>query len=286
MTANKKYKDTLFRHLFNTEEKLLELFNAIFRTNYQDIRAITINTLGDILFKNMKNDISFIIHDTLVFIEHQSTVNENMPLRMLMFLSRIYEKIATADPKAIFRQRLLELPNPQFIVLYNGKEDFPPEKTLRLSTALKNSDEKKNFIDLEVRVININKGVNPELERKSKTLAGYIALIEKVREYEKKHSLEEAIRLAVKYCIDNDILKEYLKQNSSEVVSMLTTEFDMDIALEVAREEGIEKGIEKGIKEGRKEGMEKGMEKTKNYVLELLAQGLSQEEIKKKIEEI
>ena len=122
---------------------------------------------------------------------------------------------------------------------------------------------------MEVRVININKGVNPELESKSKTLADYISLIDKIREYEKNHTLEDAIKLAVKYCIDNDILKEFLLENATEVVGMLATEFDMDIALKVAREEALEEGIEK----------------FQNYVLDLMEQGLSQEEIKKKIKE-
>jgi flagellar biosynthesis/type III secretory pathway protein FliH len=58
---------------------------------------------------------------------------------------------------------------------------------------------------------------------------------------------------------------------------MLTAEFNMDKALEVARWEALEEGIEKGI--------EKGMQKVQNYVLELMAQGLSYEEIKKKLEE-
>ena len=69
MKPNKKYKDTLLRHLFNTEEKLLELFNAIFGTNFNDISA-SINTLENVLFNGMKNDISFIIYDTLVLLEH------------------------------------------------------------------------------------------------------------------------------------------------------------------------------------------------------------------------
>jgi len=50
---------------------------------------------------------------------------------------------------------------------------------------------------------------------------------------------------------------------------MLTTEFNMDTALKVAR------------KEGRDEGRDEGQD----YVLELMAQGLSYEEIRKKIEE-
>jgi len=47
----------------------------------------------------------------------------------------------------------------------------------------------------------------------------------------------------------------------------------MDIALEVAHRDGIQTGIEKGREEGR------------DYVLDLMAKGLSYEEIRKKIEE-
>ena len=277
MKVNKKYKDRLFRHLFNNEIILLELYNAIMGTNYQDWSAIIINTLEDVLFMDMKNDISFIIYNTLMLIEHQSTINENMPRRMIKYLGRLYEKMDSDKPNAIYGRKLVELENPVFIVLYNGVEDYPAEKILNISTALKKGDANKNFVDLEVRVININKGRNPELESKCKTLADYASLIEKVREYQKNHPLEEAIRLAVKYCIDNDILKEYLKQHASEVINMLTAEFNMDDALEVARWEGLE--------DGREEGIEKGKKEVQNYILDLINQGLTGEEIKKKIEE-
>ena len=127
-------------------------------------------------------------------------------------------------------------------------------------------------------------------ERKCKTLADYAAFIAKVREYKEKYprkELEEAIKSAIRYCIKNDIFADYLIQNSSEVVRMLINEYNFKDAIEVIREESIEKGIKKGIKKGRAEGiekgLEKGLEKGQNYVLGLMAQGLSYEEIKKKI---
>ncbi|MCL1910921.1 MAG: Rpn family recombination-promoting nuclease/putative transposase [Leptospirales bacterium] len=270
MTVNKKYKDSLFRSIFNNEERLLELYNAIEGTDYRDAQAIDINTLEDIIYIGMKNDISFIIDDTLVLIEHQSTINENMPLRMGIYLFLIWRKITNADPMAKYGRYSREIPNPKLIVLYNGKEEHPAEKTLWLYPLYKKKNVEKKIVDLEVKVLNINKGYNPELERRSKTLADYATFITKVREYEKEYRLEEAIRLAIKYCIDNDILKEYLKQNSSEVNSMLTTEFDLDEYTEVIRMETKERALAEG----------------QNYVLELMAQGLSYEEIKKKIEEL
>jgi predicted transposase/invertase (TIGR01784 family) len=277
MGVKREYKDSLFRSIFNDKERLLELYNAIEGTNYQNPDAIIINTLEDIIYVGMKNDISFIIDDTLVLIEHQSTINENMPLRMLMYLGRLYEKITTADPMLKYGRYLKDVSGPKLIVLYNGKEDYPAEKTLWFSSLCKKKD-----IDAEigVRVININKGCNPELERSSKSLAACAAFIADVREYNEKLPLEDAIDLAVKEYKNNDVLGEYFRKNAPEVASMLTTDFDIDEYKEVLRLEEFEKGIEKGMEKGIEEGMEKG----ETYVLKLMAQGLSYEQIKKKIE--
>ena len=284
MNANKQYKDSLFRSLFSNKSSLLELYNALEGTDCQDESVIEINTLQNVLFSSVKNDISFTIDDKIVtVIEHQSTINENMPLRLLSYITRIYEKMTD---KRIYREFLLKIPKPEFIVLYNGKDSFPKEKFLKLSNAFKKIDDDSIPLDLTVRVLNINKGCNPELEQKSKTLDGYAIFTAKVREYESKYPLEEAIKLALKYCMENDILKEYLEQHLSEVIDMSMFEYSLKDAIEVAREEGIERGRAEGIETGMEKGVEKGMQKVQNYVLELIAQGLSHEEIKKKIEEM
>lgn len=85
---------------------------------------------------------------------------------------------------------------------------------------------------------NINKGRNPEIARRSPTLYGYEIFIETVREYEKDMPLKEAIKKAVRNCIDNNILKEFLIKHEPEVVDMLFEEWDMDTALKVREEEG------------------------------------------------
>ena len=143
-------------------------------------------------------------------------------------------------------------------------------------------------------MLNINKGHNLGLERKSKTLSDYATFVAKVREYEKKHPLEKAVKLTVKYCIKNNILEDYFKQNSPEVVSMNFTKYNEKDAIKELRKEAREKGMEegiimgmkKGIIEGRTKGIERGKKEGQNYVLKLMAQGLSHEEIKKKIEKM
>ena len=274
MKANRKHKDTFFRSLFSDKENLLELFNALAGTDYKDPQTIEINTLEDILFMGMKNDISFTIDNFLVLIEHQSTINEFMSLRVAMYFFRLLEKLTIGDSEKQYgkKRSRRKLPHPMLIVLYNGKEDYPAKKILKVASLFVKIKGFKKFVDIDVIVININKGCNPELESKSKILTGYIAFVAKVREYELKHSQEEAMRLAIKYCIKNNILRKYLIQHSSEVMNMLTAEFNLEEYKKVHYLEGVEDGIEEGEKKGQ------------NYVLELMEQGLSYEEIKKKLE--
>ncbi|MDR0424225.1 MAG: hypothetical protein LBH39_02005 [Clostridiales Family XIII bacterium] len=68
--------------------------------------------------------------------------------------------------------------------------------------------------------------------------------------------LEEAIREAVRHCMENGIMTDFLEQHGSEVNNMIFTEFNMDDAKAIWREEGFEEGFEEGWAEGWAEGLE------------------------------
>jgi hypothetical protein len=239
---------------------------------------ITINTLEGVLFMERVNDISFAIANKLVVIlEHQSTVNPNMPLRCLLYLARLYEKII--NNKDMYKSKLVTIPRPECFVLYNGTADYPDDTILKLSDAFADLDKLDLTVavdlDLAVRVLNINKGHNGELVKRCKKLNGYSDFVAKAREYETElGNREEGVKAAVKYCTSHGILQEFLEQHSSEVFNMLFTEWNWDDALAVRFEEGMEEGLEKGLEQGREQGLEKGRE-------EGLEQGLekSREEI-------
>ena len=78
--------------------------------------------------------------------------------------------------------------------------------------------------------------------------------------YSEEKTLEEAVKDAVQYCIEKNILKEFLTKHATEVINMLFAEWNLNDAIAVAREEGfddgVEEGIEKGIVKGRVEGIE------------------------------
>jgi hypothetical protein len=166
-------------------------------------------------------------------------------------------------------------------VLYNGTAPYPDEQILKLSDAFEKAgslglpETVGAALELKVKVVNINQGKNEGIVRKCKILAQYSAFVAKVREYEKESGdRTEAMKRAVLYCLENDILKEFLGKNGTEVMNMLFTEWNMDDALAVRFEEGIEVGREEGIEIGEEKGMEKGREKIARNAL---AKGLSPE---------
>ena len=94
MQTNKKFKSGVFSLLFSEPDLLRELYCALGGISLPPDAPGTINTLEDVLFMGFINDISFEIDGKLVvLIEHQSTVNPNMALRLLMYIGRVYEKI-------------------------------------------------------------------------------------------------------------------------------------------------------------------------------------------------
>jgi hypothetical protein len=263
-TANQKYKASVFSALFSEETKLIELYNAIAGSSYKTGEVqITINTLDDALFLGRIIDISFTIDNKLVILlEHQSSLNKNMPLRLLIYIARIYEKLV--DNKDIYKQMLLKIPTPEFIVLYNGVDDFPDEQILHLADAFnyQPEDGRAPQLDLAVRVLNINPDHNQGILQKSANLKGYADFIAKVREYKTAgDELAAAITKAIKYCTSNDILVTFLLNHGSEVLNMLTMEFNLDDALQVAREEGKIEGEARGEARGK-------IEDAKNMLLD------------------
>ena len=103
------YKDSLFRMIFREKKELLSLYNALNNSEYQNADELTINTVESILYMGMKNDVSFLIEESLNLYEAQSTWNPNMPLRGLFYFSHIYEGYIAEHELNIYSKTLLKL---------------------------------------------------------------------------------------------------------------------------------------------------------------------------------
>jgi len=255
------YKDSLFRSIFGNEKAALGLYNALHGTHYgKRDTEVVINTLNETLWTRRKNDLSFLINQSLVVVvEHQSTINDNLPFRFLQYVCRLFEN-SIADKKSIYRQNLIGFPRPRFIAFYNGTADFPDYKKLYLSTAFKRvSGFEEVNLELEVDVYNINDGRNQAILEASEELKGYAYFVSRVRWHEaadkQKGTIRdgitlEAIRKAVQDCKNAGLLKEFWENLSREEMNMLNEEWNWDDALAVRYEEGMEEGLERGMEEG------------------------------------
>jgi len=239
--TNRKYKDSVFTLLFSEKNNLLELYNAIRNTNYGSDTDIRITTLEDVLFMERINDISFVIEGKLVvLIEHQSTVNPNMPLKMLIYMGRNYEKIIDKD--GLYSTKKMSIPKPEFIVLYNGVDECPDRQVLKLSDMfIEPMEEGIESLELVVNVYNINKGRNEEMATRSENLRGYEFFIYLIREYLKAGmDRDSAISRAVADCIRQNVLKDFLEKHGSEVHNMVFGEWNWDDAKRVWQKEARE----------------------------------------------
>ena len=128
--TTKNYKDTVFSSLFyecnNAYDNAKSLYKALTGKNVEEIEKCR---LEEVLFREFKNDVAYIMDGKWVcFIEHQSTINPNMPLRLFIYAARTYERFITSD--LIYSYNLVNVPKPEFYVLYNGTNKLENSKLM------------------------------------------------------------------------------------------------------------------------------------------------------------
>ncbi|MDR1317940.1 MAG: Rpn family recombination-promoting nuclease/putative transposase [Spirochaetales bacterium] len=276
MRVNRKYKDSVFSFLFRNQDSLRELYGAIKGIELPPDTPLTINTLEGVLYRTFVNDISFDLAKKLVIlIEHQSSINPNMALRLLMYISRVYEKIIPG--RSLYSRKRLIIPRPEFIVLYNGVEPYPDEAVLKLSDAFEEAEslgisaEMLPDLELRVKVYNINQGRSQAVLRRSAQLSEYSEFVARVRDFEGRaaggrkpplklsgRERKKAMKDAIQWCLAHNILKSFLETHGSEVVNMLMSEWKLEDALAVEREEAREEGLEKGRLEVARNALTEG----------------------------
>ena len=256
VTINRTYKDRLFKIIFEDKKELLSLYNALTGKNYQNPDELEINTIDDVIYMHLKNDMSFILDDWQNLFEQQSTFNPNQPLRGFFYFADLYK--VKYFGKKIYSTRLLKIPTPQYIVFYNGTANMPDRKELRLSDAFQQPTAQPD-IEVVAHMLNINYGHNKELMERCRKLKEYAQFIDIIRHYlreNKQWSNEQAISKAIDDCIKNNILCDILQKERLRVMASILSEFDevgykemiRQEAYEDAYEDAYEEGVEYGVK--------------------------------------
>ena len=251
-TVSREYKDRLFNFIFGREENkawTLNLYNAVNGTSYSDTELISINTIREVLYLGMHNDVSFLIAGEINLYEQQSSYNPNMPLRLLQYLGNLFEKYITERDLNKYGSTLISLPVPKLVVFYNGEKDQPDETVLRLSDAFPKGTEAD--VEVVVRMINVNQGRSPQLMESCQPLKEYAWLMQMIREnikvnqdngVDKELTVMKAVDQAIEEMPKDYLLKPFLDAHRAEVRGMLLTEYNEAEAMKLFEMDGVRKG--------------------------------------------
>ena len=243
LPVNRIYKDRLYKMIFNDKSELLKLYNAMNGTHYDDPAMLTITTLDNAIYMTMENDLSFIIDMRLALYEQQSTVNPNLPLRFLMYITDIYS--AYTKDMNIYGSKKVQIPLPSFVIFYNGVKS-QPDRTEFLLSELFHPTTDQPALELKAVMLNINKGHNQELMNACHTLRDYSEYVARIRTYSAEMPLTDAVEKAITECIHENILRDFLLKNRAEAKAMSIYEYDEEKTLRMFREEGYEDGERNG----------------------------------------
>ena len=265
MPVNRTYKSTLFIMLFQDKHNLLELYNAVSGKHYTDPGILEINTLENAIYMTVKNDISFLIDGRLSLYEHQSTYNPNLPLRFLIYISKLYLRM-TRNAN-LYGTKLIRIPPPEFLIFYNGKEELPEQTMLNLSDMYETKDPHAG-LELSAVMLNISGKHNQKLKEACTTLKEYAIYTDKVRKYAEETELPDAVEQAIQECIAEGVLQDFLEKHRAEAKEMSIFEYDQEKHMRQEREEAWADGHSAGLAEARL-----------SMIIQMLKNGTSAEDI-------
>ena len=213
--------------------------------------------------------------------EHQSTWNENMPLRGFFYFSELYQQYLNGkNIKLTNEKKRVMVPFPKYVVFYNGTSDMPDRVEMKLSDCFLRPDreEEEPCLECKATVLNINAGRNWDMMRTCRRLSEYAHFIGEIRwKMDEGWSLDEATEISIRRCIEKGILSDILTKYGMEVYRMILTEYNEKEEREYLRRESWKEGREEGREEGR-------MEMLQEVVLDRLEElGTVPETVKKRI---
>ncbi len=286
--SEREYKSTVFTMLLEEPENALQIYNGLNGTDYTDLSLIETAVLDSAILLSVRNDAAFIVGNDINLYEHQSTYNPNMAIRQLIYYSHILE--GTVEKRDLYARKRITIPNPHFVVFYNGVDKRPAYEVQKLSDSFAKSEVTPE-LELICGVYNINPGYNDDLLSKCPALFGYTEYVERVRKGKQAGKNDkDAVNNAIDSCINDGILSDFFRRRRNEVTNStmidMTWEVREKLIREEEREEGREEGLEEGRAEGREEGRAEGLTvKLLELIIKKVIKGKALEDISEELEE-
>ena len=265
MSYNREYKSSVFAMLYEDRENVMDLYNGMYDEKCTDPGDIQINTLTDEdgiergIFAKFKNDLSFIFDSYLNMFEHQSTINHNMPLRLLIYVAKMFSRLV--DTRDLYRKNAVKIPSPRFVVFYNGTDEAPAQMELRLSDQYKRDEADPN-LELKVTLYNINTDKGSEVLKKSRTLREYMVFVDRTRKaldgLQDQGEKRKALCDVIDQCIADKILVKLFTERREEIIMASILDYDQAAHESALRADGYDNGYETGYGNGYGNGYDSG----------------------------
>lgn len=268
--AEKKQAIELINKVLNLSPKLTE--EEIERYSTEHIDYLLRESVSDFVYKMKQMDIFFLL-------EHQSTIDYNMPKRILEYEVEIIKEAVKGRK---FTKNNHRLPTVIPIVIYTGSQKWKVEKYIQECQVLLQGAQKIKLG--EYYVIDVNDYSNEELENDELFLSK-VLLLEKLKREEEIIRVLDRIIHTEKNSNNQEILKRVIafilrgkisEENIEKLVKKLEKE-EPDMVIEVLQKEN-ERQRKIGIREGVKQGIKQA---TLNIAQKMLQLGINLEEIEK-----
>lgn len=196
LKGNDRFQDSFFRRLFKEPRYRKALYTVLYPEdeNIDDSEFENIE-LDNVLNIDIYNDICFTVRSRMIILtEHQSTLNYNMPVRILLYLAEEYKRLLMRSEfsSALYASALVKIPKPEFYIVYTGTDACAP--VMKLSDAFLEcpSAGRNPASRIELIVPVLTAGDSEGI------LAEYFDIINFIKEERSRYgSLETAVRHAI-----------------------------------------------------------------------------------------
>ena len=248
---NPEYKDRLFKFIFGRETEQskhwrLQLYNALNGTNFTDPDELKINTIENVVYITMRNDISFIVDTEMNLFEEQSSYNPNMPLRGYIYFGILYQNYLAVNDMNLTSSSRVMIPTPKFYVFYHGGPKQPERWKMKLTDSFLSKDESGDF-QWTATIINLHPDHNAALNKSCIPLYHYVKFVSMITANKKaKLNNKEAIEKAVDEAIKQNLLDGFFKIHRAEVIGMCLEAVSEEELKRIWRRDGFSEGEQMG----------------------------------------
>ena len=265
---NKKH-DKMFRNILNRKKEMVNFLNQFLNLKaiIQEEQIIQCHT--DFItkqYENKQSDIIYKLKNKPVYflVEHQSTIDQEMPLRIWEYVGEIMRKESIIQKTYLRKDKVYPVVVP--VVIYTGFQKWKVATNFA-KKQYQSSTYKEYKVNLEYNLIAIQDYTSEELLKK-KTLLGSIMIIEKCKEAEELNvQLNRIIEVmnepkeleAIAEIITNIIVFRIGQEKAKELLEKIKRKGEMGMSPLTKMLLDLEyKGWKKGMKEGEAKGEARG----------------------------